>query len=346
MYRHSISVRNVNEALPLGLQLVKQHGVKRVSRGLATLEVPGPVCTVYRNPHECVLFDPVRDANPFFHLFESIWILAGSNAVDVPAVFLPRIKDYSDDGRTFFGAYGYRLRHQFGYDQIEAAISKLALQPDTRQVVLSIWDARTDLKASSKDFPCNDTITFKIRDGSLDMTVFNRSNDVIWGAYGANAVQFSVLMQYVAARLGVRVGHYTQVSDSYHVYEDNALWQKYVSGEYRPPLWNEEHYYADQLPNLLFKSNEDAFLAFEDARGFCNLVEQAGPRAPLGGAVRMEFKSHLVKNVALPLYAAWNNHKAGDTHSAISLINAFCQQSDWRRAAVWWLARRLPKDAV
>lgn len=54
----------------------------------------------------------------------------------------------------------------------------------------------------------------------LDLTVCCRSNDAIWGAHGANAVHFSILQEYLAARIGVGVGKLYQLSNNYHGYLD------------------------------------------------------------------------------------------------------------------------------
>ena len=108
MFGIGITVDNVNEALPRALALVKEHGVSSSSRGIETLRVPGPVSTIYRNPTRRVLFDVVRDANPFFHLIEAMWVLAGSRRVELPRHFLDGIARYSDDGKVFHGAYSYR----------------------------------------------------------------------------------------------------------------------------------------------------------------------------------------------------------------------------------------------
>ena len=88
-----------------------------------------------------------------------------------------------------------------------------------------MWNPWGDLDSSSIDIPCNTNIYFKIREGELQMTVCNRSNDMIWGAYGANAVHMAVLQEYVAAQLDVPMGKYYQISDSFHVYE-NEQWEK------------------------------------------------------------------------------------------------------------------------
>jgi thymidylate synthase len=112
------------------------------------------VATVYEEPREKVLYCEERDANPFLHFFEALWLLAGRNDVAFLAQFLPRLAEYSDNGRTFHGAYGYRLRTRFGKDQLVEAAARLKKEPDTRQVVLQIWSCEDDLNRPSKDIPC------------------------------------------------------------------------------------------------------------------------------------------------------------------------------------------------
>lgn len=228
----TILSKNVNEALLCGVRMMSEKSnVRNISpRGQETIECIEPVCTIYTHPRERVLFEPARDANPFFHLMESLWILAGRNDVEWIAQFNKNIATYSDNGETFHGAYGHRLRyvvcngwnHQ---DQLEEVVHLLKEDSNTRRAVLQIWNAGIDLNVNSKDLPCNDLIFLKIRDDKLIMTVCNRSNDMIWGAYGANAVHFSILQEYIAAKVGVEVGVYRQVSDSYHVYTNNPQWK-------------------------------------------------------------------------------------------------------------------------
>jgi hypothetical protein len=52
------------------------------------------------------------------------------------------------------------------------------------------------------------------------MTVFNRSNDIVWGAYGANAVHFSFLLEFMSRLTNYPVGTYTQISVNWHAYEE------------------------------------------------------------------------------------------------------------------------------
>ena len=216
-----IEVRNVHEALPKALHLLNQIGVKRDSRNGPVMLSPIPVTTVYLRPVERVLFWPARDANPFLHLYESLWMLAGRNDLEPLTRYTKQFTEYSDDGKTLHGAYGHRWRKHFsGVNQIKYIGEALARNKDDRRCVLQMWDPKEDLGRPGKDVPCNLTVTFQINTaGCLDMVVFNRSNDIIWGAYGANAVHFSMLQEYVALKAGVEVGSYWQISTNWHAYE-------------------------------------------------------------------------------------------------------------------------------
>lgn len=237
-----INARNVNDALYQGLQYLATHGIKEDSRNGPVLVAPGPVTTVYTHPWERVLICPERDANPFFHLMEAIWMLAGRRDVAFVQQFNSRIGKYSDDAVNLHGAYGYRWRTWFGYDQLSAVAEELRRDPNTRRAVLTMWDAGEHnypemsdaacngdsrleptgdpaiAKQGGKDVPCNTHIYFDVRGGKLNMTVCCRSNDIWWGAYGANAVHFSVLQELMAVWCGVQMGVYRQISNNYHLY--------------------------------------------------------------------------------------------------------------------------------
>lgn len=335
MYGHIIRVRNVNNALPQGLELLTSQGQKVTSRGMETVEAPGPVTTVYAKPRERVLFDPVRDANPFFHLIEALWIIGGSNRVALPKMFMNNIDRFSDDGVTFHGAYGHRLRHAFDFDQIINAIEMLREKPDSRQVVMSIWDPTVDLGAVVKDIPCNDMVMLKIRFGALNMTVCNRSNDMIWGAYGANVVQFSMLQEYMAAAIGVDVGFYAQQSDSFHAYTDNPFWKNCEVG-YWPESGAE---YATGLvaPYPMCSSPEEAYRFADDCRQLCAVAELEG--AKLVDLVRAPYRTNYfneVVSVVISAYLAYKRKQYGTARDILSTIPA----TDWRLAMTQWVQRR------
>lgn len=214
-----LKVRNVHQALPMALDLLNEEGQESNSRNGRVLRLFEPVTTVYLKPQERVIFWPQRDANPFLHLYEAMWMLAGRKDVRPLMAFTKHFQNYSDDGVTLHDAYGYRWRHWFHRDQLDIVVKMLTENPNDRRCVIQMWDACSDLDRNGLAVPCNLTATVQLnRYGALNLVVFNRSNDIVWGCYGANAVHFSFLQEYLAHRIGVPMGTYTQVSVNWHGY--------------------------------------------------------------------------------------------------------------------------------
>ena len=142
-----------------------------------------------------------------------MWIALGRKDVAFLTLFNKKMSDFSDDEKTFHAPYGYRLRHfgirtedsfvddnlnaSKGYDQVIDAIKIFTENPNSRQVVMSIWNPNFDLGYKTKDIPCNDMIMLKIRNGKLITTIQNRSNDLHWGL-PTNIFQFSFLTELMA----------------------------------------------------------------------------------------------------------------------------------------------------
>ncbi|MCH8146635.1 MAG: thymidylate synthase [Planctomycetes bacterium] len=162
--------------------------------------------------------------NPGFALAEVVWIVAGREDSSFVNAFYPDLAKWQGTGQTYHGAYGHRLRRRFGIDQLERAYLSLKENPDSRQIILQLWDVRADLpdehgKERSPDVPCNVMSLLKIRDEHLEWMQIMRSNDV-WRGLPHNIVQFTSLQEIMAGWLGCKVGTYNQISDSLHVYLD------------------------------------------------------------------------------------------------------------------------------
>lgn len=347
---HVIHSRNVNHALSDALWWLRVHHVREPSRNGPVAVSPTPVATVYARPTERVLLNAARDANPYFHLMEALWMLAGRKDLDFVCRFNPRMREFSDDGGfTQPGAYGYRWRKHFGHDQLTAIVDELRRNPSSRRCVLSMWSAAdreyvadtgvgglpqvtpNDLFLAvhgGKDVPCNTHAYVDTRGGRLNLTVLNRSNDILWGCYGANAVHFSVLQEYLAAQVGVPVGTYYQISCNWHLYlelpgykknalEDPALRdvdRRYDYGKVSPvPLVTDPQSWDTDLSRFLSD--------------------------PLGDAY---YTNPFFDQVAAPMYASWEDRQHGfDGVAAARAIVA----SDWRAACLEWIARREEKKA-
>ena len=244
-----INHRNVNEAFGHAATILRSGGIREETRNGPALVFPMPVTTVYKKPTERVLLWRPRGANPFFHLAEAMWMLAGRRDSWFPSRFVRDFGDrYAEPDGNLHGAYGHRWRRHFRrteasdpssdpMDQILRAIDMLSEDPTTRRCVISMWDPTVDLGADRRDIPCNTHIYLSVRFCELDMLVSCRSNDAVWGAYGANIVHFSILQEFIASRLGIPVGHLRQVSYNLHVYESvlDRLPEKPIPNPYMTP---------------------------------------------------------------------------------------------------------------
>lgn len=331
---YTITGRNVNQILPELMYGLQHHGREEETRNGKVLRLPAPAAITYEHPCERVLFCPLRDANPFFHLMESIWMLMGRNDLAFPASIVSSMADFSDDGVILQGAYGYRWRHHFGVDQLAVIANALRADKTCRRQVLQMWDAGNDLGLNSKDLPCNTQIYFAINDGKLDMTVTNRSNDAVWGALGANVVHMSMLLQFMAAWIEVPVGKYYQFSNNMHVYErhfdlmNQCAQQAYPSMQYmsHDPYENNE---VEETP-LCPAGPTGVQLWQEDAEMLLETKE-----APLG------LRTSFMRKVVSPMLQAIRHYKATkNVDESIHFLWAMPTKSDWRRAGEEWLERR------
>jgi thymidylate synthase len=326
-----IGARNVNDAFWAGARLLREHGIQQNSRNGSVLRAPFPVTTVYEQPTERVLLDRRRDANPFFHLYESLWMLAGRNDLAPLTAFVKNMVNFSDDGgNTQPGAYGYRWRRHFNRDQLAWAIKRLKADPNDRRVVIQMYDAGKDQDAADyggRDIPCNLMALPAVSpEGKLDLTVFNRSNDMIWGAYGANAVHFSVLQEFLAAAIGIPVGRYYQVSNNFHGYlttmekaalsweEGETMLDPYTAGAVFPvPMWNNSF--------NLKEWEEDLIIFLEEPS-------------------RVGIRSRFLRRVACPMVMAHRAWRKEGTAAAREIIQQMPEGCDWRAGAEVWLDNR------
>jgi thymidylate synthase len=343
-----LKARNAHQALPEMMHQVQSNdkAVTRSSRNGPVIQFVEPFTIQYAKPTERVVFWPERDANPFFHLFESLWMLAGRNDVAYPARYSSNIGQFSDDGQTFHGAYGHRWRRHFQLtdemtgrsqpiDQLSTIAAALKANPEDRRQVLSMWDATVDLGRQGKDLPCNLQIVFqRDHNGRLNMTVYNRSNDILWGALGANCVHMSYLQEYMAAAIGCEVGQYWQISANMHAYTElTPLLKKCL------PL--DDHCW----PSSGYKHTDP----YEGAIEPFPLVNT--PLAQWEGELRMfideptaiGFRDPFFRRVASPLAAAYVKFSdRSDPHRFEHAFNALnsAANCDWRLAAFEWLTRR------
>jgi hypothetical protein len=335
-----VTTRNPHQALPEVCYQLSHNAVEEDTRNGPVYRMDVPLTVHYLRPLERVIFWPERDANPFFHLFEAMWMLMGRNDVDFVEQFAKNMRNYSDDGKILHGAYGHRWRHHFGLDQLGQIIENLKKNSNCRRQVLQMWDARSDMSREGKDVPCNTQIYFQ-RDPSnerqLNMMVTNRSNDIIWGMLGSNAVHFSVLLEYVAESAAMLPGQYWHVSFNPHIYKDpHGVLSGQMAG-HAPDFGGRVTcpYSADQVrwfPLMSLQTNR--------WQRELEALFQTGKYENL--------RDPFITEVLGPMWDAWHVYKTGEpgcyrqAQAHVGRVVA----TDWKRACWEWLERRRVKHAA
>jgi len=353
-----LTFRSVNQAfrvLVADIHRGRIPTVKSESRNGPVLRIPEPVTITFTNPRERVLFNVGRDINPFFLMYESLWMLAGRRDVEPVAYYAEQMRKYSDDGKVLHGAYGYRWRRHFMYDQLDMAVEELRKNPTSRRVVVAMWDASSiqdnssddaadlhgDLEVAMNgglDVPCNTQMYFDIVDGKLNMTVLNRSNDMIWGLLGANSCHFSFLLEYMACRIGVEVGLQHHFTNNLHIYtESNSGFhpEKWLQGALR------ETEYADNVedqsvnggvltPPLLLQTYSGFAESFD--KEVKEFIDNATSDVH-------KWNNVFLSGTAEPMCRAFKAHKERNYDAAYSWMERVLAQ-DWRDAGITWIQRR------
>jgi hypothetical protein len=252
-------------------------------------------------------------------------MMAGSNDLGFLEPFNSNMASFSDDGFKLRGAYGHRWREWFGKDQVLETIDMLAADPTTRRTVISMWDPTYDLFANSKDVPCNTHCYFRVRNRALETTVCCRSNDIIWGAYGANAVHFSFLHQFIAEAAKLDIGPMHQFSNNFHIYERH--WELLDIVPEGVDLYNG----GVGVVALLNRSEGETPIQF--------LVDC---EAMVTG--RLSPKCSFLKRVAVPMLTSYLERKEGKPGYIHHVMDM--PPCDWKIAALRWFDRHNQKGAI
>jgi hypothetical protein len=200
-----------------------------------------------------------------------------------------------------------------------------------------MWGAgRNDLMEPDPK-PCNLIALFRIVDDRLTMTIFNRSNDLIWGCCGANAVHFPIMQEYIAGKLGIPLGGYWQVSNNLHLYLSHIdKMRKRIDTKDFISLGicqylNDTGVYEDSQKLMahpeafdddLKQTMEYIDLLHEDVEGYDGNI--ANP---------------FLRCTVLPMARAHYLYKCDQMDDALDEISKV-EAADWKRAGHEWLERR------
>lgn len=194
------------------------QGVEKASRdGDVVGEVINAI-TVIKDPTRCVMTNSIRKMSMRYAVGEMLWYAAANNKLDGIRKYTKAWDRMSDDGETVNSNYGYCIKHKFGFDQWETVKAQLKADPETRQAVIHIKEARDLVNHPSKDVNCTVCLQFFVRGGALYMTTYMRSND-LWMGFPFDVFQFTAMQVLMAMELGLDIGTYTHIAGSLHLYK-------------------------------------------------------------------------------------------------------------------------------
>jgi hypothetical protein len=170
----------------------------------------------------------------------------------------------------------------------------------------------------------------RVYEGKLNFLTTNRSNDVIWGLCGANAVHLTVLMELMARAVGLPLGEWVHVSNNLHIYEkhwdmisriradQHVHWWPYIHGlnggkgvKPQPLITGDETYQQ-------FMADCEAFVLGQDD----------------------DFTTEFFDTTIAPMVQGWHKWRR-DGDMAGALYDVSCMEAtDWRIACTRWLNRR------
>lgn len=178
-----------------------------------------------------------RKGTVFSGLGELLWYFSKSNELSFISYYIPQYVEESDDGKTIYGGYGprlFRLRRGRKYiDQFQNVRTVLTEKPHSRRAVIQLFDA-ADIAVDHSEIPCTCTLQFFVRAGRLDLMVSMRSNDAYWGL-PHDVFTFTMLQEFLACTLGVKIGNYKHFAGSLHLYQKHRKGaEQFLAEGYQP----------------------------------------------------------------------------------------------------------------
>lgn len=223
-YNQYVAANTIDQAWEAWYELITADTALQGSRDGAVVGEVINAITEIEDPTRCILKSPIRKLPMRYMVGELLWYLSGKPNLEAIQLYTSAWNRMSDDEITVNSNYGHRIQHaicEFSgeiFNQLQMVEKMLSEHPDSRQAVIHIKQARNLVEYPTKDVNCTVCLQFFIREGKLYMTTYMRSND-LWMGYPNDVFQFTAIQIYLAMRLGVKLGSYTHIAGSLHLYE-------------------------------------------------------------------------------------------------------------------------------
>ncbi|HIL27115.1 MAG TPA: hypothetical protein EYG21_07005 [Nitrospinaceae bacterium] len=215
---------NLNEAFVEELAKLKSNGSIVNSRGSKQLERIF-VNFIIKDPTQIDILVPARKFNKNYAIVEWLWYLSANqkvNNITKLASIWGDIQDSYGEAESNYGSYIFPLDPRALLSQWDWVIEELEQDPDSRRGTIVINQPYHKEK-NPKDYPCTQYMHFFIREGKLDMGIYMRSNDAVFG-FCNDVFTFSLFHQLMLNHLNdkgmnIKLGCYHHNAGSFHIYE-------------------------------------------------------------------------------------------------------------------------------
>ena len=164
---------------------------------------------------------------------------------------------WADKDGSIGKAYGYQLKKLYKFpeglrDQVDHLIYELKNNPASRRIITNIYNFE-DLH-QMKLYPCVFETMWDVSDGKLNMTLIQRSGDLLAAAApgGWDCAQYALLQMMIAQVCGLKVGEFVHVINNLHIYDRHIPLVKKI-------LKNAEH----NAPTVKINPNVKDFYDFK-----------------------------------------------------------------------------------
>tara|TARA_E500000331_G_scaffold351865_1_gene399331 strand:+ start:1687 stop:2562 length:876 start_codon:yes stop_codon:yes gene_type:complete len=221
-----MTYENLNKAFVEELAKLKTRGSEVNSRGSKQLERTFTNLKI-SDPTQIDIVVPARKFNKNYAIAEWLWYISGNqkvNNISKLASIWGDIQDPYGEAESNYGSYlfGFCDSTNRVSTQWDWVTEELINDRDSRRATLAINQPYHKEK-NPKDYPCTHYLQFFIRDNKLDMGVYMRSNDAIFG-FCNDVFTFALFQQLMLNQLNDRglkltLGEYYHSAGSFHIYE-------------------------------------------------------------------------------------------------------------------------------
>jgi thymidylate synthase len=201
--------KNPTEAFELLYQDIMNDGVD-----FANTKAQFNASFTIQDPLDKVIKTPERKFNQDYAEYEWCWYQNGNRDASEIAERAKIWKQMMVPGTTEVNSnYGYFWNYN---NQLVKVIDELKRNKETRRAIVVHYILH-EIDRYKYDTPCNDVLNFYIKDDKLQLTVFARSIDLVFG-FCNDQYTFAKLMEHVSRKTGYEVGDMHWFITNLHVY--------------------------------------------------------------------------------------------------------------------------------